>query len=53
LSSLHLACRETRYLDGAVRLLLRLIKVKWELKDGYDDPVSHVSRERVQQVAIE
>jgi len=39
LSSLHLASVETRYLDGAVRFLCRLIKVKWEVRPGYYEPV--------------
>jgi hypothetical protein len=40
LSSLYLACRETRYVDGGVRLLLRFLKVKWQVRPGYHDPVS-------------
>ena len=39
LSSLHLASRETRYVDGAVRFLCRVIKVKWDVKPGYYEPV--------------
>jgi glycosyltransferase involved in cell wall biosynthesis len=39
LSSLHLASKETRYVDGGVRLLCRLIKVKWEVRPGYCEPV--------------
>jgi len=39
LSSLHLASMETRYLDGAVRFLCRIIKVKWKIKPGYHEPV--------------
>ena len=39
LSSLHLASMETRYVDGTVRLLCRLIKVKWKVKPGYYEPV--------------
>ncbi len=39
LSSLHLATNQTRYVDGAVRRLCRLIKIKWEVKPGYYEPV--------------
>jgi glycosyltransferase involved in cell wall biosynthesis len=39
LSSLHLASMETPYIDGAVRFLCRVIKVKWKVKPGYHEPV--------------
>ena len=35
LAALHLAAIRTRYVDGAVRLLLRVIKVKWEVRSRY------------------
>ncbi|MGO9085973.1 MAG: glycosyltransferase family 2 protein [Candidatus Sulfotelmatobacter sp.] len=40
LEKLHIATRETRYLDGAVRRLLRLLKVRYNVKDGFQEPVS-------------
>lgn len=40
LEKLHIATRETRYLDGGVRLLLRFVKVKYRVRAGYRDPVS-------------
>jgi teichuronic acid biosynthesis glycosyltransferase TuaG len=39
LAALHLAALRTRYVDGAVRLLIRLIKVKWEARPHYHEPV--------------
>jgi glycosyltransferase involved in cell wall biosynthesis len=39
LITLHLAAFKTRYVDGAVRLLLRLVKVKWEVRPHYQEPV--------------
>jgi glycosyltransferase involved in cell wall biosynthesis len=39
LLSLHFASFNTRYVDGAVRFLLRLIKVKYPVKPDYRDPV--------------
>jgi glycosyltransferase involved in cell wall biosynthesis len=47
LSSLHLASMETRYVDGAVRRLCRLIKIKWEVKPGYREPVQFERLERL------
>lgn len=40
LEKLHIASYNTRYVDGAVRFLLRVIKVKYRLRAGYRDPVS-------------
>jgi glycosyltransferase involved in cell wall biosynthesis len=31
--------RNVRYVGGAVRLLLRIIPVKWEVRPGYEEPV--------------
>jgi len=39
LSSLQLASRETRYLDGAVRRLCRIVGIRWKIKPGYEEPV--------------
>jgi glycosyltransferase involved in cell wall biosynthesis len=39
MEKLYTASRETRYLDGGVRLLLRFIKVKYRVKHGYQDPI--------------
>lgn len=39
LRTLFLASSKTRYVDGPVRLLLRVIKVKWNVRSGYRDPV--------------
>lgn len=40
LMSLHFASFNTRYIDGGVRLLMRLVKVEYEVKQGYRDPVN-------------
>ncbi len=37
LAALHLAASRTRYVDGAVRLLLRTLKVKWKVKSSYSE----------------
>lgn len=39
LEKLYTASRETRYVDGAIRLLLRFVKVKYSVRNGYQDPV--------------
>jgi len=44
LASLHLATRETRYIDGVVRLLLRLVKVKWKVRAQYSEPMLRAKR---------
>jgi len=31
----------TRYVDGAVRLLLRFVKVKYRIRAGYREPVGN------------
>jgi glycosyltransferase involved in cell wall biosynthesis len=38
LSSLHLATRETRYVDGFVRKLLKIVNVKWRVRSDYREP---------------
>jgi glycosyltransferase involved in cell wall biosynthesis len=43
-ASLHLATRETRYVDAAVRLLMRFIKVKWKVRAQYSEPVLSAKR---------
>jgi glycosyltransferase involved in cell wall biosynthesis len=40
LEKLHIASYHTRYVDGGVRFLIRLIKVKYRVKPGYCDPVA-------------
>lgn len=40
LEKLHIASYNTRYIDGRVRFLLRVIKVKYQTRPGYRDPVS-------------
>lgn len=40
LMSLHFASFNTRYVDGAVRLLMRFVKVEYQVKQGYRDPVT-------------
>jgi glycosyltransferase involved in cell wall biosynthesis len=39
LSSLQLASRETRYVDGAVRRLCRIAGIRWKIKPEYEEPV--------------
>jgi len=39
MEKLYTASRQTRYVDGAVRLLLRFVKVKYRVRNGYLDPV--------------
>jgi hypothetical protein len=39
LKTLFIASSTTRYVDGPVRFLLRNIEVKWQLRQGYRDPV--------------
>lgn len=40
LEKLHIASRNTRYVDGSVRLLLRFLKVKYQVRSDFRDPVS-------------
>ena len=39
LERLHSASRQTRYVDGRVRFLLRVVKVKYEVRADYKEPV--------------
>jgi teichuronic acid biosynthesis glycosyltransferase TuaG len=39
LATLHIAASQTRYVDGAVRRLLRIFKVEYRNRPGYRDPV--------------
>jgi glycosyltransferase involved in cell wall biosynthesis len=39
LEKIQLPSTKTRYVDGAVRRLMRVVKVKYELRPGYQDPV--------------
>ncbi len=39
LSSLQDAARQTRYVDGRVRFLLRVVKVKYQVRANYKEPV--------------
>jgi glycosyltransferase involved in cell wall biosynthesis len=38
LHRLHFATRQTRYLDGRVRFLLRVFKVKYQVRANYQEP---------------
>jgi glycosyltransferase involved in cell wall biosynthesis len=40
LEKLHIASYYTPYVDGGVRFLIRLLKVKYKVRPGYRDPVS-------------
>jgi len=42
LMSLHFASFNTRYVDGGVRFLMRFIKVDYQVRPGYRDPVAPV-----------
>jgi teichuronic acid biosynthesis glycosyltransferase TuaG len=44
MEKLYTASRQTRYVDGGVRLLLRFICVKYRVKNGYQDPVCSEAR---------
>ncbi len=39
LDRLHSASRQTRYLDGRIRFLLRVVKVKYQVRANYKEPV--------------
>jgi glycosyltransferase involved in cell wall biosynthesis len=46
LMSLHHASRATRYVDGAVRLLLQIwARNKWMIRPGYQEPVQRCSQD--------
>jgi glycosyltransferase involved in cell wall biosynthesis len=40
LEKLRIASYDTRYIDRGVRLLLRLVKVKYQIRPGFREPVS-------------
>jgi glycosyltransferase involved in cell wall biosynthesis len=44
LVTLHMASWKTRYVDGAVRFLLRIYDRKWIVKPGYRDPVQAIDQ---------
>ena len=48
----HTAVRETRYLDGAGRLVLRFVEPKYPLKKGFRDPILSGTTERIEGVAV-
>jgi len=41
LERLHFATRDTRLLDGRVRFLMRVLKVKYEIREAYADALRH------------
>ena len=45
LATLRKSTEQTRYVDGAVRLLLRMIPLKWRTRPGYQEPVPCEVRE--------
>jgi glycosyltransferase involved in cell wall biosynthesis len=51
LEKLYTASRTTRYVDGGVRLLLRFLKVKYRVKNGYQEPVGSRPQAQVQGAA--
>src|SRR5579871_68261 len=51
LVTLHMASWKTRYVDGAVRFLLKIYDRKWVVKPGYRDPVQ--SSEKNLPVTVE
>jgi len=51
LQSLHLATMETRYVDGAVRRLCRIVGIKWEVRPGYHEPVRFAEDQSVANAA--
>lgn len=52
LEKARIATRETRYLDGAGRLVLRFVDVKYSIRKNYQDPVSDEIEEQRPQLAI-
>src|SRR5215472_1858638 len=44
LSSLQIASSKTRYVDGALRRLMRVLKVKWQVRADYIDPLVEVAK---------
>jgi GT2 family glycosyltransferase len=49
--TLHMASWKTRYVDGAVRFLLRIYDRKWIIKPGFRDPVQPI--DQTQSVTVE
>jgi glycosyltransferase involved in cell wall biosynthesis len=52
LEKARIATRETRYLDGAGRLVLRFVNVKYSIRKDYQDPVSDEIEERTERLAV-
>ena len=46
------ATRETRYLDGAGRLVLRFVEPRYSLKKGFRDPIFSETSEKIEGVAV-
>jgi glycosyltransferase involved in cell wall biosynthesis len=46
------ATRETRYLDGAGRLVLRLVEPRYSLKKGFRDPILSETEEKLEGLAV-
>jgi glycosyltransferase involved in cell wall biosynthesis len=52
MEKLYTASRKTRYVDGGVRLLLRLLKVKYRVRNGYQDPVRSETQVKIRGNAL-
>lgn len=52
LMHLQLYSANTRYLDGAVRLLMRFIKVEYRVRPGYRDPVRTADQEQTVEALV-
>lgn len=52
LQKLYTASRTTRYVDGGVRLLLRFLKIKYQVRAGYREPVPLVESEPNMREAV-
>lgn len=52
MEKLYTASRKTPYVDGGVRLLLRFLKVKYRVKNGYQDPVWSEARVKTRGNAL-
>lgn len=48
----HTATRDTPYLDGAGRLVLRFVEPKYSLKKGFRDPIVCGTAEKIEAVAV-
>jgi glycosyltransferase involved in cell wall biosynthesis len=51
LRTLFIASCKTKYVDGPVRFLLRVIKVKWQVRANYRDPV--LSKGQSQPITVQ